>query len=277
MTSRAVRVGPVQIGGGAPLAIIAGPCVIESRDAALRHAERLAEMARAAHLGLVYKSSFDKANRTSVAGFRGAGLEEGLRILEDVRRATGLPVLTDVHEREQIAAVAAVADVLQTPAFLCRQTDFIVAVARAGKPVNLKKGQFLSPAEMHRVVEKARATGNEQLLVTERGFAFGYNNLVSDMRALPILAATGCPVVFDATHSVQRPGAAGDASGGDREFIAPLARAAVAAGADAVFMEVHEDPSRALSDGATSLALADVPRLWRELTAIAAALERTPA
>jgi 2-dehydro-3-deoxyphosphooctonate aldolase (KDO 8-P synthase) len=170
-----------------------------------------------------------------------------------------------------------VADVLQTPAFLCRQTDFIVAVARAGKPVNLKKGQFLSPAEMHRVVEKARATGNEQLLVTERGFAFGYNNLVSDMRALPILAATGCPVVFDATHSVQRPGAAGDASGGDREFIAPLARAAVAAGADAVFMEVHENPSRALSDGATSLALADVPRLWRELTAIAAVVERTPA
>jgi 2-dehydro-3-deoxyphosphooctonate aldolase (KDO 8-P synthase) len=270
-------VGPVRIGGGAPLAIIAGPCVIESRDAALRHAERLAEMARTANVGLVYKSSFDKANRTSVAGFRGVGIDEGLRILDDVRRATGLPVLTDVHEREQIDAVAAVADVLQTPAFLCRQTDFIVAVARAGKPVNLKKGQFLSPAEMHRVVEKARATGNEQLLVTERGFAFGYNNLVSDMRALPILAATGCPVVFDATHSVQRPGAAGDASGGDREFIAPLARAAVAAGADAVFMEVHEDPSRALSDGATSLALADVPRLWRELTAIAAVLERTPA
>ena len=277
MTSRAVRVGPVQIGGGAPLAIIAGPCVIESRDAALRHAERLAEMARAAQVGLVYKSSFDKANRTSGAGFRGVGIEEGLRILDDVRGATGLPVLTDVHEREQIDAVAAVADVLQTPAFLCRQTDFIVAVARAGKPVNLKKGQFLSPAEMHRVVEKARATGNEQLLVTERGFAFGYNNLVSDMRALPILAATGCPVVFDATHSVQRPGAAGDASGGDREFIAPLARAAVAAGADAVFMEVHEDPSRALSDGATSLALADVPRLWRELTAIAAVVERPPA
>jgi 2-dehydro-3-deoxyphosphooctonate aldolase (KDO 8-P synthase) len=270
-------VGPVQIGGGAPLAIIAGPCVIESRDAALRHAERLADMARAAKVGLVYKSSFDKANRTSVAGFRGIGIDEGLRILDDVRSVTGLPVLTDVHEREQIAAVAAVADVLQTPAFLCRQTDFIVAVARAGKPVNLKKGQFLSPIEMHRVVEKARATGNEQLLVTERGFAFGYNNLVSDMRALPILAATGCPVVFDATHSVQRPGAAGDASGGDREFIAPLARAAVAAGADAVFMEVHEDPSRALSDGATSLALADVPRLWRELTAIAAVVERTPA
>jgi 2-dehydro-3-deoxyphosphooctonate aldolase (KDO 8-P synthase) len=272
VTSRAVRVGPVTIGGGAPLAIIAGPCVIESRDAALRHAARLAEMAREAGVALVYKSSFDKANRTSLDGFRGVGMDEGLRILAEVRRETGLPVLTDVHEREQIAVVAAVVDVLQTPAFLCRQTDFVVAVARAGKPVNLKKGQFLSPAEMHRVVEKARAAGNEQLLVTERGFAFGYNNLVSDMRALPILAGTGCPVVYDATHSVQRPGAAGSASGGDREFVAPLARAAVAAGADAIFMEVHEEPARALSDGATSLALADVPRLWRQLTAIAAAL-----
>jgi 2-dehydro-3-deoxyphosphooctonate aldolase (KDO 8-P synthase) len=272
VTSRTVRVGPVAIGGGAPLAIIAGPCVIESRDAALRHAERLAAMAHAAGVALVYKSSFDKANRTALDGFRGVGIEAGLRILDEVRRETGLPVLTDVHEPAQIAAVAAVVDVLQTPAFLCRQTDFIVAVARAGKPVNLKKGQFLSPEEMHHVVEKARATGNEQLLVTERGFAFGYNNLVSDMRALPVLAATGCPVVYDATHSVQRPGAQGTASGGDREFIAPLARAAVAAGVAAVFMEVHEDPSRALSDGATSLALADVPRLWRELAAIATAL-----
>jgi len=273
VTSRAVRVGPVTIGGGAPLAIIAGPCVIESRDAALRHAGRLAEMARAAGVALVYKSSFDKANRTSLDGFRGVGMDEGLRILAEVRRETGLPVLTDVHESGQIASVAAVVDVLQTPAFLCRQTDFIVAVARAGRPVNLKKGQFLSPAEMHRVVEKARAAGNEQLLVTERGFAFGYNNLVSDMRALPILAGTGCPVVYDATHSVQRPGAAGSASGGDREFVAPLARAAVAAGADAIFMEVHEDPACALSDGATSLALADVPRLWRQLTAVWAALD----
>jgi 2-dehydro-3-deoxyphosphooctonate aldolase (KDO 8-P synthase) len=273
VTSRAVRVGPITIGGGAPLAIIAGPCVIESRDAALRHAARLAEMARAAGVALVYKSSFDKANRTSLDGFRGVGMDEGLRILAEVRRETGLPVLTDVHESGQIAPVAAVVDVLQTPAFLCRQTDFIVAVARAGRPVNLKKGQFLSPAEMHRVVEKARAAGNERLLVTERGFAFGYNNLVSDMRALPILAGTGCPVVYDATHSVQRPGAAGSASGGDREFVAPLARAAVAAGADAIFMEVHEDPARALSDGATSLALADVPRLWRQLTAIWAALD----
>jgi 2-dehydro-3-deoxyphosphooctonate aldolase (KDO 8-P synthase) len=263
-----VRVGPVAIGGGAPLAIIAGPCVIESRETALRHAERLAALARELGIGLVYKSSFDKANRTSLEGFRGVGMDEGLRILADVRSATGLPVLTDVHEPAQIAAVAAVVDVLQTPAFLCRQTDFIVAVAAAGKPVNLKKGQFLSPQEMTRVVEKARSTGNRGLLVTERGFAFGYNNLVSDMRALAVLAETGCPVVYDATHSVQRPGGLGTQSGGDRAYVAPLARAAVAAGCDAVFMEVHEDPSRALSDGATSLALADVPSLWRQLRAI---------
>jgi 2-dehydro-3-deoxyphosphooctonate aldolase (KDO 8-P synthase) len=181
-------------------------------------------------------------------------------------------VLTDVHEVGQIAAVAEVVDVLQTPAFLCRQTDFILAVTSVGKPVNLKKGQFLSPVEMHRVVEKARSTGNADILVTERGFAFGYNNLVSDMRALPILAETGCPVVFDATHSVQRPGGQGAVSGGDRQFIAPLARAAVAAGADAIFMEVHEDPSRALSDGATSLPLADLPALLAQLTAVAAAV-----
>jgi 2-dehydro-3-deoxyphosphooctonate aldolase (KDO 8-P synthase) len=268
VTSHRVRIGPVEIGGGAPLALIAGPCVIESRDTALRHAERLHEIADRAGIGLVYKSSFDKANRTSAGAFRGAGLDDGLRILDDVRRATGLPVLTDVHEKDQVAAVAAVVDVLQTPAFLCRQTDFITAVASAGKPVNLKKGQFLSPWEMARVVEKARATGNPDLLVTERGFAFGYNALVSDMRALPVLAETGCPVVFDATHSVQRPGGLGTASGGDRQFIAPLARAAVAAGVDAVFLEVHEDPDRALSDGPTSLAIADLPALLRQLVAI---------
>jgi len=267
-SSSVVRIGPLAIGGGAPLAVIAGPCVIESRDAALRHAERLRALAEPLGLGLVYKSSFDKANRTSLGAFRGVGMDEGLRILDDVRRASGLPVLTDVHETAQITAVATVVDVLQTPAFLCRQTDFIVAVAAAGKPVNLKKAQFLAPAEMARVVEKARSTGNRQLLVTERGFAFGYNNLVSDMRSLAVLAETGCPVVYDATHSVQQPGGLGTQSGGDRRFVAPLARAAVAAGCDAVFMEVHEDPARALSDGATSLALADVPALWRQLVAI---------
>ena len=265
---RQVRVGAVPIGGGAPLALIAGPCVIESRDAALRHAERLQAMAAVAGIALVYKSSFDKANRTSLGSFRGVGIDVGLRILEEVRRVVGVPVLTDVHAVNQIAACAAVVDVLQTPAFLCRQTDFIVAVAGAGKPVNLKKGQFLSPWEMARVVEKALSTGNQQMLVTERGAMFGYNNLVSDMRALPVLADTGCPVVFDATHSVQRPGGQGTASGGDREFVAPLARAAVGAGVDAVFMEVHEDPSSALSDGATSLRLADVPALLAQLVAI---------
>lgn len=267
-----MRVGSVAFGGDGPLAVIAGPCVIESRDAALAHATRLAALAEAHGVGLVYKSSFDKANRTSRDSFRGLGMDAGLRILEEVRRETGLPVLTDVHEPAQVAAVAAVADVLQTPAFLCRQTDFIDAVASAGKPVNLKKGQFLSPAEMHQVVAKARAAGNDRLLVTERGFAFGYHDLVADMRSIPTLAETGCPVVFDATHSVQRPGGRGTASGGDRAFIAPLARAAVAAGADAVFMEAHEDPSRALSDAATSLALADVPALLGELVAIRRAL-----
>ena len=269
MDARTARIGAITIGSGAPLALIAGPCVIESRDTALRHAERLRVMAADAGLPLVYKSSFDKANRTSRSSFRGVGMDEGLRILADVRSQTGLPVLTDVHEREQVAAVAAVVDVLQTPAFLCRQTDFIVAVAEAGKPVNLKKGQFLSPWEMLRVVEKARATGNADLLVTERGFAFGYNNLVSDMRAVPVLAATGCPVVFDATHSAQRPGAEGTASGGDRAMVPTLARAAVAAGTDAVFLEVHEDPARALSDGATSLRLDDLPALLRQLAALA--------
>ena len=277
MPSRPVRVGPLTIGGGAPLALIAGPCVIESRDAALRHAERVRDVAARAGLAAVYKSSFDKANRTSVAGYRGVGLEDGLAILAAVRRETGLPVLTDVHEKEQIAAVAEVVDVLQTPAFLCRQTDFIVAVASAGKPVNLKKGQFLSPGEMEQVVGKAASTGNRDLLVTERGFAFGYNNLVADMRSLAILAATGCPVVFDATHSVQQPGGLGTASGGDRRFVAPLARAAVAAGVDAVFMEVHEDPARARSDGATSVPLADLPALLRELAAVDRALREARA
>ena len=277
MGSRAVRVGPVVIGGGAPLALIAGPCVIESREAALRHAEALRAIAARAGLALVYKSSFDKANRTAVDAFRGVGLEAGLAILAEVRRETGLPVLTDVHEREQIGPVAAVVDVLQTPAFLCRQTDFITAVAAAGKPVNLKKGQFLSPGEMAQVVRKARAAGNEALLVTERGFAFGYQNLIADMRALPVLAATGCPVVFDATHSVQEPGGKGTASGGERRFVAPLARAAVGAGVDAVFMEVHEDPAHALSDGATSLALAELPALLAQLAAIDRARRATEA
>jgi 2-dehydro-3-deoxyphosphooctonate aldolase (KDO 8-P synthase) len=263
-----VRVGGVTIGGGAPLAVIAGPCVIESRDSALRHAERLARIAAEQKLGLVYKSSYDKANRTSGGSFRGLGRDEGLRILEEVRRATGLPTLTDVHEKEDVAAVAQAVDVLQTPAFLCRQTDFILAVAASGKAVNLKKGQFLSPWEMKHVVEKAAATGNDRLLVTERGASFGYQNLVSDMRSLVVLGEIGCPVVFDATHSVQLPGGAGSASGGQREFVPALARAAVAVGVDALFLEVHEDPARALSDAATSWPLDQLAGLLAAVRAI---------
>jgi 2-dehydro-3-deoxyphosphooctonate aldolase (KDO 8-P synthase) len=263
-----VRVGGVTIGGGAPLAVIAGPCVIESRDSALRHAERLARIAAEQKLGLVYKSSYDKANRTSGGSFRGLGRDEGLRILEEVRRATGLPTLTDVHEKEDVAAVAQAVDVLQTPAFLCRQTDFILAVAASGKAVNLKKGQFLSPWEMKHVVEKAAATGNDRLLVTERGASFGYQNLVSDMRSLVVLGEIGCPVVFDATHSVQLPGGAGSASGGQREFVPALARAAVAVGVDALFLEVHEDPARALSDAATSWPLDQLAGLLAVVRAI---------
>lgn len=268
MSSTRLEIGPVVIGGGAPLALIAGPCVIESRESALRHGERIAHIARELAIGIVFKASYDKANRTSGGAFRGVGRDEGLRILEDVRRATGLPVLTDVHERDDIAAVAEVVDVLQTPAFLCRQTDFILDVARTGKPVNLKKGQFLSPWEMRHVVAKAQSVGNDRVLVTERGASFGYQNLVSDMRSLVVLGETGCPVVFDATHSVQLPGGAGDASGGQREFIPALARAAVAVGVDVVFMEVHEDPPRALSDAATSYPLDRLPALLRTLQAI---------
>ncbi|MEY4950125.1 MAG: hypothetical protein RL698_2336 [Pseudomonadota bacterium] len=263
-----VRVGPVAIGGGAPLVVLAGPCVVESRDSALRHAEALARLARDRGLGLVYKSSYDKANRTSGDSFRGPGRDEGLAILAAVRDATGLPIVTDVHEKEDVAAVAEVVDLLQTPAFLCRQTDFILAVANAGRPVNLKKGQFLSPWEMAHVVTKARATGNRDILVTERGASFGYQNLVSDMRSLVVLAETGCPVVFDATHSVQLPGGAGNASGGQREFVPALARAAVAVGIDALFIEVHEDPARSLSDAATSWPLARFAELVDSVRAI---------
>jgi 2-dehydro-3-deoxyphosphooctonate aldolase (KDO 8-P synthase) len=270
----AVQVGAVRIGGG-PLAVIAGPCVIEGREAALRHGDALREITARVGVPFIYKSSYDKANRTSGGSFRGLGRDEGLAILAEVRRAIGAPVLTDVHEREDVTAVAGVADILQTPAFLCRQTDFLQAVARAGKPVNVKKGQFLAPWDMAQVVEKIVATGNRQVLVTERGVSFGYNNLVADFRSLAVLRELGCPVVFDATHSVQLPGGQGTASGGQRQFVAPLARAAVAVGVDAVFMEVHEDPDRAPSDGPNSVRLADVEVLLRDLVALhAVAAER---
>ncbi len=238
-----------EVGNDQPLFLISGPCVIESKALVEEIAGRLCEITRRLGVAYVFKASFDKANRSSVNSFRGPGLAEGLKILEHIRSHFQVPVLTDVHEDTPLNEVAAVVDVLQTPAFLCRQTNFIVNVAAAGKAVNIKKGQFLSPWEMQNVVDKARSTGNEQIMVCERGFTFGYNNLVSDMRALPVLRATGCPVVFDATHSVQLPGGQGTSSGGQREFVPVLARAAVAAGVAGVFMETHPDPSKALSDG----------------------------
>jgi 2-dehydro-3-deoxyphosphooctonate aldolase (KDO 8-P synthase) len=237
------------VGPDQPLFLIAGPCVVESEALALDTAGKLREITGRLGVPFIYKSSWDKANRSSLKSYRGPGLEEGLRILEKVRRQIGVPVLTDVHEDSPLDEIAAVVDVLQTPALLCRQTDFITAVASQGKPVNIKKGQFLSPWEMANVVAKARQAGNQSIMVCERGFSFGYNNLVADMRSLAILRATGCPVVFDATHSVQLPGGRGDASGGQREFVPVLARAAVAVGVAGVFMETHPDPEHALSDG----------------------------
>jgi 2-dehydro-3-deoxyphosphooctonate aldolase (KDO 8-P synthase) len=248
-----------------PLFLIAGPCVIESAMLVEEVAGRLKEITAALGMPFIFKASFDKANRSSRGSFRGPGLEQGLAVLEGVRRKFGVPVLTDVHEDTPLAEVAAVVDVLQTPAFLCRQTNFIVAVAAAGRPVNIKKGQFLSPWEMQQVVDKARSTGNEAVTVCERGFSFGYNNLVADMRSLAAMRATGCPVVFDATHSVQLPGALGGASGGQREFVPVLARAAVAAGVAGVFMETHPDPARALSDGPNAWPLARMAPLLATL------------
>ncbi len=251
-----------------PLFLIAGPCVIESEQLAVDTAGALKEVTARLEIPFIYKSSFDKANRSSHASFRGPGLEAGLRILETVRERVGVPVLTDVHEDTPLAEVAAVVDVLQTPAFLCRQTNFIHRVAEQGRPVNLKKGQFLSPWEMRNVVAKARDAGAERVLVCERGASFGYHNLVSDMRSLAVLRETGCPVVFDATHSVQLPGGRGDASGGQREFVPVLARAAVAAGVAGVFMETHPDPERALSDGPNAWPLGRMEELLATLKAL---------
>jgi 2-dehydro-3-deoxyphosphooctonate aldolase (KDO 8-P synthase) len=259
------------VGLDRPLFLIAGPCVIESESMALDTAGRLREITAKLGVNFIYKSSYDKANRTSGASFRGLGMEEGLRILAEVKRTIGVPVLTDVHDHAEIAAVAQVVDVLQTPAFLCRQTDFIHACAQSGRPVNIKKGQFLAPGDMVNVIAKARAAARaaglaeDRFMVCERGASFGYNNLVSDMRALAILRATGCPVVFDATHSVQLPGGAGDASGGQREFVPVLARAAVAAGVAGLFMETHPDPRRAKSDGPNAVPLARMAELLETL------------
>ncbi len=256
-----MRLGGRDIGNDQPLFLIAGPCVIESAEQTLAIATRLKAIAVELDLPVIFKASFDKANRSSLESYRGPGLKAGLEILARVRQETGLPVLTDVHEDTPLEAVAAVVDWLQTPAFLCRQTNFIQAVAACGKPVNIKKGQFLSPWEMDQVVSKARATGNQNLLVCERGVSFGYNNLVSDMRALAVLRRSGCPVVFDATHSVQQPGGLGDRSGGQRAFIPVLARAAVAAGVAGLFMEVHPSPETALSDGPNAWPLEALPEL----------------
>lgn len=256
-----IRISDFEIGQDKPLVLMAGPCVIEGEDFTLRTAEAIAAIALKCGVPLIFKSSFDKANRTSKDGFRGPGMDEGLRILQRVKDELGLPVITDVHTPEQAEPVAEVADVLQTPAFLCRQTDFIDTIARAGKPVNIKKGQFLAPWDMRHVLDKALATGNQDIMLCERGASFGYNNLVSDMRSLLVMSEYGAPLVFDATHSVQQPGGLGGATGGNREFVPGLARAAVATGVAALFMEVHPDPDEALSDGPNSLPLADLEGL----------------
>src|SRR6516162_4409433 len=265
-----------EVGPDRPLFLIAGPCVIESPELTQEIAGRLKEITGRLRIPFVFKASYDKANRSSRASFRGPGIEAGLKVLEDVRRLVGVPVLTDVHEDTPLAEVAAVVDVLQTPAFLCRQTNFIVAVSSQGKPVNIKKGQFLSPWEMQNVVDKARSTGNAHIMVCERGFSFGYNNLVSDMRSLMVMRATGCPVVFDATHSVQLPGGQGTASGGQREFIPVLARAAVAAGVSGIFMETHPDPEEALSDGPNAWPLGRMEPLLTTLAELDHAVKKVP-
>jgi 2-dehydro-3-deoxyphosphooctonate aldolase (KDO 8-P synthase) len=260
-----VYVNGLSVGNDLPLAVIAGPCVMESRQHALETAHALAEIARDLDIGLIYKSSFDKANRTSLEGARGIGLNAALSIFAEIREQAGLPVITDVHEAEQCARVAEVVDVLQIPAFLCRQTDLLIAAAKTGRAINVKKGQFLAPWDMANVVDKIRGAGNNNVMVCERGASFGYNTLVSDMRALPILAQTGCPVVFDATHSVQQPGGRGTASGGQREFAPILARAAVAVGVAAVFMETHPDPDKAPSDGPNMIPMRQLPRILETL------------
>jgi 2-dehydro-3-deoxyphosphooctonate aldolase (KDO 8-P synthase) len=271
-----VHLGEWEIGGQQPLFLIAGPCVIESETLIMETASALKECAQEVGINLIFKSSFDKANRSSVQSYRGPGIETGLRILEQVRDQLALPVLTDVHEDTPLDEVASVVDVLQTPAFLCRQTNFILRVCEQGKPVNIKKGQFLAPLDMLQVAKKARSTGNDQIMVCERGASFGYNNLVSDMRSLALMRQTDCPVVFDATHSVQMPGGQGTTSGGQREMVPVLARAAVAAGVDGLFMECHPNPAEALSDGPNSWPLHLVGDLLKQLKGIDALVKASP-
>ena len=274
MTTARVALAPgVEVGGGAPLAVIAGPCVVESEETTLAVARFLAGVRDRLDLPLVFKASFDKANRSSIATFRGPGLAAGLRVLAAVKAATGLPLLTDVHEPAQCEPAAEVCDVLQIPAFLCRQTDLVLAAAQTGRGINLKKGQFMAPDDMRRIVEKARSTGNSNVTVTERGASFGYHNLVVDMRSFAWMQRDGIPVIYDVTHSLQLPGAAADGSGGQRDFAEPLARAAVAAGADGVFLEVHPDPPSALSDRETQLPPERAERLLAELLALRRTVE----
>ena len=263
-----ITIGNVKIGGDRPLVLIAGPCVMENEAATLHCAERLMTITNGVSIPLIFKASYDKANRTSVTSYRGPGLKEGLRILAKVKDALGVPVLSDIHSIEQIAPAAEALDLLQIPAFLCRQTDLVVAAAKTGLAINIKKGQFLAPWGVGNVVGKALAAGNDRSILTERGVSFGYNNLVSDMRSLPILRKTGFPVVFDATHSVQLPGGEGGTSGGQREFVEYLGRAAVATGIDGIFMEVHENPEKALCDGPNSIKLDELPGLLKKLKAI---------
>ena len=263
-----IELNGVRFGNNLPLALIAGPCQMESRDHAFMMAGTLKELTQKLGIGLVYKSSFDKANRTSITGTRGLGLEKSLSIFSEIRREFGLPVLTDVHIEEQCALVGEVADILQIPAFLCRQTDLLIAAAKTGRVVIIKKGQFLAPWDMKNVAAKVTQSGNSKVMLTERGASFGYNTLVSDMRSLPILAETGAPVIFDATHSVQQPGGQGTSSGGERRFVATLARAAVAVGVAGVFIETHQDPDNAPSDGPNMVALKDLPALLQRLMAL---------
>jgi 2-dehydro-3-deoxyphosphooctonate aldolase (KDO 8-P synthase) len=272
-----VRVGRLRLGGGGPLFLIAGPCVIESPKHPGQVAARLRDITGELGIPLVFKASFDKANRSSGSSYRGPGMERGLEILAGVKARYGVPILTDVHDVSQVGAVAAVADVLQIPAFLCRQTDLVQEAARSGRAVNIKKGQFMAPWDMKGVMEKAAATGNRSLMVTERGASFGYNNLVVDMRSFPTLRSFGYPVVFDITHSVQRPGAFGDRSGGEAHFIDTLGPAGVAAGVDGVFMEVHENPARALSDGPNAYTLSKLPKLLKRLKRVHVATGPEPA
>lgn len=268
MKTREIKIGKIKIGGNNPLVLIAGPCVIESEKSTIKTAYRLKSITEKIGISLIFKSSYDKANRSSKDSFRGPGLREGIKILERVKNDTGLPVLSDVHSVDEVKPASEVLDVLQIPAFLCRQTDLIMAIARTGKPVNIKKGQFLSPWDIRNIIDKITSAGNKNIIITERGVTFGYNNLVADMRSLPIMRTFGYPVVFDATHSLQLPGAQGRSSGGEKDMVPYLARAAVAVGCDALFLEVHECPERALCDGPNMIGIVELPSLLKDIKKI---------